>query len=446
MNTDGNLTGSQKVQELQRVLHTQAKEEPGRRFHALCDKVWRRDFLMEAYQAVYRNRGAAGVDGESFEDIERYGVERWLGEWSRELKERTYRPEAVREVRIPKKAPGQHRTLGIPCIRDRVVQTSAGMVLGPIFEADLPPEQYAYRPRRSAQDAVKRVHRLLNQGRNEVVEGDLRNYFGEIPHAELMKSIARRVSDGRMLGWVKAWLEMPVVGDDGHGGTRRTCSARRKRKGVPQGSPISPLFSNLYLRRFILAWKTRGHARQFGAEIVNYADDFCILGQAPAENMRGAAKGILEELKLPINEEKTRCLRCPDEAFEFLGYRIGRNYRRTDGSRYIGTRPSKASVQSLCRRISERTGRRHTQREVEEVVEELTRMISGWANYFHLGQVGPAYRAIDAHAERRLRQWLCWKHKTRSGKYVRFSTARLRDQYGLIPLVPKTKGLPWAKV
>ena len=288
--------------------HAKAKEEPKRRFHALCDKMWREDFLREAWERVRRNGGTAGVDGESFKDIEAQGVEGWLGELGRDLREGTYRPKPVRQVLIPKKQPGKFRPLGIPCIRDRVAQTSALLVLEPIFEADLQPEQYGYRPGRSANEAVHRVHELLQRGRCEVVDGDLSNYFGEIPHAELIKSIARRVSDGRMLKLIKAWLEMPVEEDDGEGGKRRRNRGRKQRKGTPQGAPISPLLSNLYMRRFILGWKVLGYARRFCAEIVNYADDFCVLGKATAMEMLEAVKRIMEELKLPVNERKTRCL------------------------------------------------------------------------------------------------------------------------------------------
>ena len=218
--------------------------------------MWRDDVLAVAWQAVRRNGGSAGVDGETVTDIEALGVDRWLGALARDLKAGTYRPRAVRQVLIPKKQRGKFRPLGIPCLRDRVAQTAAMLVLSPIFEADLPPEQYAYRP-----------------GHREVVDADLSDYFGQIPHAELMRSIARRVSDGRLLGWVKAWLEMAVEEDDGRGGRRRTNRARRERKGTPQGSPISPLLSNIYMRRFILGWKVLGYARRFEAEIVNYADD-----------------------------------------------------------------------------------------------------------------------------------------------------------------------------
>ena len=359
MTTDKGLTGSERVRKFQTMHHAKAKEEPKRRFHGLCDKVWREDFLMEAWVQVRRNGGSAGVDGERFKDIEAYGVEGWLGELARDLREGTYAPKPVRQVLIPKKQSGKFRPLGIPCIRDRVAQTAALLVLEPIFEADLQPEQYGYRPGRSANDAVKRVHGLLRRGYKEVVDGDLSNYFGEIPHAELIKSIARRVSDGRMLRLIKAWLEMPVEEDDGKGGRGRTNRARRERKGTPQGAPISPLLSNLYMRRFILGWKVLGYARRFCAEIVNYADDFWVLGKAAAAEMLTAVKRIMEVLKLAVNERKTRCLRCPEEPMEFLGYRIGRNYRPMGKGAYIGTRPSQASVGSICRRISEWTAPRN---------------------------------------------------------------------------------------
>ena len=240
METGESLAVPDSVRKLQTALHAKAKGFPDFRFYSLSDKVWRADVLDAAWRAVRRNGGAAGVDGETVQHIEQRGVERWLGELARDLKEGTYRPGAVRQVLISKKQAGKVRPLGIPCVRDRVAQTAALLVLTPIFEADLEPEQYAYREGRSAHDAVKRVHRLLNTGHREVVDADMSNYFGEIPHAELVQSVARRVSDGRLLGWIKAWLEMPVEEDDGTGGKRRTNRARRERKGTPQGAPMTP--------------------------------------------------------------------------------------------------------------------------------------------------------------------------------------------------------------
>ena len=445
MGTGENLGASEKVQRLQMALHAKAKETPSLRFYSLSDKVWRDDVLAVAWQMVRRNGGAAGSDGETVAHVEAFGVERWLGVLAGDLKEGTYRPRAVRQVFIPKKQRGKFRPLGIPCLRDRVAQTAAMLVLSPIFEADLQVEQYAYRPGRSAHDAVKRVHRLLNAGYREVVDADLSDYFGQIPHAELIRSIARRVSDGRVLGWIKAWLEMAVEEDDGNGGRRRTNRARRERRGTPQGAPISPLLSNVYMRRFIVGWKVLGYAQRFKAEIVNYADDLTVLGKTPAAEMLAAVETLMKGLRLTVNAEKTRCCQVPEDSIEFLGYRIGRNYRPQTGRAYIGTRPSAASVQSICRRISELTTRRDGFLPTEVVVERLNRLLNGWANYFTLGQVRPAYAAVDQHAVRRLRRWLCRKHKVQSGGSVRFSDARLRQVYGLTRLKLRTAGLPWAK-
>ena len=248
MTTGASLTGSASVRKLQTVLHAKAKEEPDRRFHALVDKVWREDFLLEAWGMVRRNGGAAGVDGVTVADVEAYGVERWAGELSRDLRDGTYEPSPVRQVLIPKKQPGKFRPLGIPCLRDRVAQTSAMLVLVPIFEADLEPEQFAYRPGRSAKDAVAADTRgLLYRGHNEVVDADLSNYFGEIPHAELMKSIARRVSDGRMLGLTKAWLKMPVIEEDGKGGSSPHEPGAEGEKGdSARGSDLSATEQHLH--------------------------------------------------------------------------------------------------------------------------------------------------------------------------------------------------------
>ncbi len=442
MITDESLSESNKVQKFQNVLYAKAKAEPEFRFYTLSDKMWRDDFLREAYRMVRRNGGIAGVDGESFAHIEAKGVDRWLGELSQDLRHGTYQPGAVLEVKIPKKESGRFRKLGIPCIRDRVAQTVAMLILSPIFEADLQDEQYAYRAKRSANDAVKRAHGLLNHGFNEVVDCDLSNYFGEIPHAQLMKSVARRVSDGRMLGLIKAWLEMPVVAKDDNGGGP-TCRARKERKGTPQGAPISPLLSNVYMRRFIVGWKRLGYAQRFGAHIVCYADDLSIFGRSSARQMLTAVERMMNQLQLPINRDKTRCLRCPQESMKFLGYRIGWNYR-TNGSVYIGTRPSKASVQSLCRKVSEQTSRKYGLMDSQEMVSRLNWMLSGWSNYFYLGQVSPAYSAIDRHTTKRLRQWLSRKHQVKAGKYVRFSNKRLWNDHGLVCLAPKTKNLPWA--
>jgi len=258
------LTTPLSVQKLQTALHDKAKESPNCRFHALYDKVYRRDILTFAYQCCRANGGAAGADGQTFESIEGYSVERWLDELAQELKDRTYRPLPVRRVYIPK-PDGKQRPLGVPTIRDRTVQTAAVLVLEPIFEADLQPEQYAYRKDRSALDAVRHVHKLINTGHGEIVDADLSGYFDSIPHAELLKSVARRVVDGAMLHLIKMWLEAPVEETDERGKKSRSARNRDEGRGTPQGAPISPLLSNLYMRRFVLGWKQLGYEKRLGS-------------------------------------------------------------------------------------------------------------------------------------------------------------------------------------
>jgi len=283
---------------------------------------------------------------------------------------------------------------------------AAVLILEPIFEADLPEEQYGYRRGRSALDAIRTIHGLLNQGYRDVVDGDLSGYFDSIPHHELMKSVARRVSDGAMLALIKAWLQMPVVEGDGRGGQHRTTMAKDSGKGTPQGAPISPLLSNLYMRRFVLGWKKLGWEEKLQARVVVYADDFVILCRRQANEARKRMQTIMTTLKLTVNEQKTRTCRVPEESFDFLGYTIGRCYSPKDGRAFIGTRPTPKRVSAICQEISQMTRREAYWKPVEKIVEDLNRTLRGWGNYFCLGAVSRAYRAVDNHARHRLRQWL----------------------------------------
>jgi group II intron reverse transcriptase/maturase len=431
------------VQNLQKALHDKAKGSPSFRFYALYDKVYRKDVLAHAYHCCRANGGAAGVDGQTFEGIEEYGVERWLDELTEELRSRTYRPDPVRRVYIPK-PDGKQRPLGVPTIRDRTVETAAVLVLEPIFEADLQPEQYAYRRDRSALDAVKRVHKLINTGHGEIVDADLSGYFDSIPHAELLKSVARRIVDGAMLHLIKMWLEAPVEETDERGKKHRSTRNRDEGRGTPQGAPISPLLSNLYMRRFVLGWKKLGYEKRFGACIVNYADDLVICCRGNAEEALAAMRETMRKLKLTVNETKTRVCRLPEEKFDFLGYTFGRCYSPQTGRAYLGTVPSKKRVIRICEAISSETGRNKTLLDPNTVVTTLNRMMVGWANYFCLGPVSKAYRAVERHARKRLRQWLCAKHKVSWPATQQFPEAALHDVEGLVRLTTRTRSFPWA--
>src|SRR5437868_8036137 len=386
------LTTPPSVQKLQKALHDKAKGSPNFRFYALYDKVYREDVLAFAYDCCKANGGAAGVDGQTFEDIAEYGIKRWLDELAQELKGRTYRPQPVRRVYIPK-PDGKQRPLGIPTVKDRVAETAAVLVLEPIFESDLQPEKYAYRPDRSALDAVKQVHKLLNIGHREIVDADLSGYLDSIPHAELMKSVARRVSDGAMLHLIKMWLETPVEETDERGNTHRSTRNRDTGRGTPQGAPISPLLSNLYMRRFVLGWKTFGHEKRLRAYIVNYADDLVICCRDKAADALVTMRGMMTKLKLTVNETKTRVCKLPEEKFDFLGYTFGRCYSPKTGRAYLGSTPSKKRVQRVCEAISQETGRNRTLLAPEMVVAKLNHMMSGCGNYFCLGPVSKAYSA-----------------------------------------------------
>jgi group II intron reverse transcriptase/maturase len=440
----GNLSIPLNVQKLQTALQTKAKENPGFRFYSLYDKVFRADVLQFAYLCCKSNGGAAGVDGQEFADIESYGREQWLGELVQELREKKYQPQAVRRVFIPKRGGTGRRPLGIPSIRDRTVQMATVLVLGPIIEADLPPEQYAYRPERNALSAVRQVYHLLKTGHTKVIDADLAAYFDSIPHFELLRSVARRVVDRQMLHLIQMWLTAPVEETDRRGNQQRTTRNRDEKRGIPQGSPLSPLLSNVYMRRFVLGWQKLGYAERYKARIVNYADDFVICCSGNAFEALQVMRQLMGRLRLTINEEKTHYCRVPRQHFDFLGYTFGRYYSFRSGRAYLSAKPSRKSIRRQIESIREKTAKRRTLLPAEQIVTELNDGLRGWANYFALGPVEDAYRAIESYVTRRLRRWLCIKHEIRGSGSYRFTDQHLHDTLGLVRIRDLEHNLPWA--
>lgn len=427
------LATPEKIRTLQRKLYVKAEKEPEFRFYLLYDKVWRADILAHAYRLCRKKGGAAGVDGVTFADIEagEGGLEGWLSTLAAELREERYRPQAVRRVMIPKPDGGE-RPLGIPVIRDRVAQQAAKLVVEPIFEADFEPNAYGYRPGRGALDAVKEVQGAILRGESHVVDADLSQYFDTIPHAELMKSVARRISDGKMLRLIKMWLKVPVEETDGKG--RKTYTGGKgSTKGTPQGGVISPLLANIYIHRLLKAWKKFDLESRLKARIINYADDLVIVCRDRPEDALAWLKWITERLGLRLNEAKT-CIRdARQESFDFLGYTFGPKIFKRTGWPYYGVAPSKKRVKRIKRSIREiLSPGNHAP--AGQVVGAVNRKLRGWGAYFSIGTLDPAYRAVDTYTRLLLRQFLARRHKVPGRGTRRFSFQYLHEDLGLVRL------------
>ena len=422
------LATPEKIQTLQRKLYLKAKREPTFRFYALYDKVYRPDILAHAYALSRANRGASGVDGVGYEDIEKYGRERFLAELRRELQGKRYRPDAVLRVMIPK-ANGGERPLGIPTVRDRVVQAAVKLIIEPIFEADFTDNAYGYRPRRSAQDAVREIHKTLKAGYVHVVDADLSKFFDTIPHAALLHSVARRVSDGAILHLIKQWLKASIEerGDRGKPTRKRPGS-----RGTPQGGVLSPLLANIYMRRFLRAWELRGNDRKLGTRIVNYADDFVILCRRRAGEAMAEAEGILSRLGLTLNRTKTRICCVHEEPFDFLGYSFGVQYRFGSGTKYLAAFPSDASVRRLKAKLRRMVGNHMSWISEEQLVGEVNRVLRGWTNYFSYGTLWKTYVKLERFTQRRIRGWLVHKYRVGNRGERRFPVSHIYETLGLI--------------
>src|SRR6267378_2169855 len=438
-----NLTTPDKIRNLQRKLYCKAKTEPTFRFYLLYDKICREDILLHAYRLARVNAGAPGVDGMTFAQIEKQGLEAWLAGLRMELVSKTYRPDPVRRVMIPK-ANGGERPLGIPTIRDRVIQTAAKIVIEPIFEADFEDNAYGYRPARGAVDAVKEVHRHLCRGYADVVDADLSKYFDTIPHSELIKSVARRVVDRNVLRLIKMWLRAPIEERDA-GETRRMSGGKRNTRGTPQGGVVSPLLANIYMNRFLKHWRLTRCGDTFHAHVVSYADDFVILSRGCAAEALAWTKAVMTKLGLTINEAKTSLRDARQERFDFLGYSFGPHYPYNSGvRRCMSASPSKRSVQRLKTKVRELLVPGNNA-SWPEVLDELNRSLRGWSSYFCLGTPVTAFRSVDHYVRERVRAFLARRHKVAGRGNRRFTWDAIHRNHGVLCLERLPRPAPlWA--
>ena len=419
----------EKLRKLQDALYRKAKAEPGYRFWSLYGELTRRDLLEYALELVVRNDGAPGVDGQTIDVITATpeSRENWLTQLQQELKTKTYKASPIRRVFIPKSGGGQ-RPLGLPRVKDRVVQMAVLLVLGPIFEADFHPHSYGFRPGRSAHQALDAIVQALRSGRLEVVDADVSKYFDCIPHGRLMRLIARRTSDGSILHLIGQWLEAPIV-EEAKDGTR---TYQANRQGVPQGGVISPLLSNVYLNA--LDWAVNNPQERGQPVMVRYADDFVILC-APGQGTR-----LLERLArwmdargLKLNTQKSRLV-SGREGFDFLGFRVRWQRARTPGRWYAHVAPSTKSQQRLRMRVREQLNHWTQGRRIPETVDELNRMLRGWSGYFHYRNSSRVMAKMGSWMRDRLRRWLWRKHRQTKALWRDYPDEQLHSRYGLWPL------------
>ncbi len=434
------LTTPEKIETLQRKLCQKAKQEPTFRFYSLYDKIHRHDILQFAYRVVKANDGGPGLDGVTFKQVESDGREEFILRLEKELEEKTYKPDPVKRVMIPK-ANGGQRPLGIPTVRDRVVQMAAKLVLEPIFEADFSPRSYGFRPKKSAHQALGDIKDALFRGHTEVVDADLSKYFDTISHTNLMKIVAERISDAAVLHLIKMWLKAPIILVDKDGRRSNIGGGQRNQKGTPQGGVISPLLANLYLHILDRIWDRHGFDQKLHARLIRYADDFVILCASGVERPLKIAQKVIDRLDLSLNEEKTRIVDSKTESFAFLGFEIQMRKGQKSGRLYPNIKPSRKAVASIMTQVTELTSRNLTGKPIQEVIDRVNQKVRGWVGYFHYGNCSPSLSRVKQHVEQRVRIHLRKRHKLRcvATGYGEFPNRKLYEVYGLYK-VPTTAG------
>lgn len=427
-----------KIRELQRALYLKTKQEKNFRFYVLYDKVYRNDILSHAYKLVSANKGVCGIDGKTFKSIEEMegGVERYLIQIAEELKNKTYKPSPVKRVYIPK-SDGGRRPLGIPTIKDRVIQMATKIVIEPIFEADFHEYSYGFRPKKNAHQAIEDINHHLFRGKTQIIDADIAKYFDSIPHDNLLKLVARRIVDKQILKLIKMWLKAPVieVREDG----KREC--KRNEKGTPQGGVISPLLANIYLNVLDTIWKCKEIEKKMGARLVRYADDFVVLCRQNSGKVYGWLKTEIKRLELSLNEAKTHVIDSKQESFNFLGFNIRMTRSKKTGKIFPLTRPAKKSMKHIRIKIKEITHRRNHNLPTEEVIGRINSVVRGWVGYYYYGNCSRDLSNLRYYLGMKVRNYLKRKHGIRSRGY-KFTDEYLYNKLGLYTIPVSA---PWSQ-